>query len=211
MNNKGNSFIIILPAIAAGLLFIFLFAFLRINIFISLIVSIVIFIIFTIVLSMPSKKKESKITASLNNDVKANLELSKTYLRKLTQFTVKIEDKKLVEELKAIISDFDKIIKIVSENPIKYKRANKYLNYYPDSTIKILEQYDKIENDRLKGAEAVNFMKNVSSLFSQIKDAYDVGLNDLYSDDILDSSAELKVLESDLNSQLGSFKSDFNL
>ncbi len=211
MKDKGNSFMVVLPSIAAGLLFIFLFAFLKINILIALILSLVVFGIFTFILYIPSKKKDPTISIALSNDVKANLDVTKTYLKKLNQFTFRLENKKLVDELKIIILDLDKMIKVVSDNPRKYKRANKYLNYYPETTIKILEQYDKIEDNRLQGSEAVSFMRKVEGLILQIRNAYEKGLNDLYSDDIQDSSVELKVLESDLNSQIGDFKSDFNL
>lgn len=206
-----NTLVVILPAIAAGVLFVFLFAILRVSILTALIISIIAFIIFTIILRIPSKNKDTRVNVALSNDVKSNLENSKTYMKRLNQFVYRIENKKITDELKIILADMDKIIKIVNENPLKYKKANKYLNYYPDTTIKILEQYDKIEDNRLKGSEAVNFMNKVEDIILQIRNAYETGLNNLYSDDIQDSSVELKVLESDLNSQIGHFKSDFNL
>lgn|GEM_PF-6616990 len=206
-----STLIVILPAVAAGILFIFLFAILKVYILTALVISIIVLIVFAIILFKPSKNKNTKINTNLRIDVKSNLENSKIYLKRLNQLVLRLENKNMTQRLKIIISDMDRIIKLVSENPLKYKRANKYLNYYPETTIKILEQYDKIEDNRLKGSEAVNFMGKVEDLILQIKNAYERGLNDLYSDDILDSSVELKVLESDLNSQIGDFKSDFNL
>ncbi len=211
MKEKSNTFTMILPALAAGLLFIFCFAFLRLKLIISLIISVIVLIVFTLILYIPSKKKIPGVSTSYGNQIKNNLDNAKVLTRKLTQFNFRIENKKITEDLKIIVSNIEKIIKIVEENPLKYKRASKYLNYYPETTIKILDQYDRIENDRLQGSEALNFMKKVEVLVSRIKSAYDTGLNDLYSDDILDSSADLKVLESDLNNQIGSFKNDFNL
>ena len=211
MKDNGSTLIVILPAVAGGILFIFLFAVLKLHILIALVISIIALIVFMIILFRPPKSKVKKTGTLLAIDMKSILENSKAHLKRLNQLALRLENKKMVEQLKIIIADMDKMIKLVSENPSKYKKANKYLNYYPETMIKILEQYDEIEDNRLKGSEAVNFIRKVEDLILQIRNAYERGLNDLYSDDILDSSVELKVLESDVNSQIGDFKSDFNL
>lgn len=121
-----------------------------------------------------------------------------------------LEDRQLVENVKQICDTSNKIIDALSKNPNKLNQANNFLNYYLPVTIKILQRYDEIENQRLNSEESDKFMKSVRDMTEKIVDAFKVQLNNMYQSEMIDTDAELKVFEQMLKSDgfLGDIKID---
>ena len=74
------------------------------------------------------------------------------------------------------------------------------MNYYLPVTIKILERYDEIENQKLNTTETKKFMNSVEDMISKIKQAFEEQLSNIYQTEMIDTDAELKVFESMLKS-----------
>lgn len=121
-----------------------------------------------------------------------------------------LEDRQLVENVKQICDTSNKIIDTLSKNPNKLNQANNFLNYYLPVTIKILQRYDEIENQKLNSEESEKFMKSVRDMIDKIVDAFKVQLNNMYQSEMIDTDAELKVFEQMLKSDgfLGDIKID---
>lgn len=121
-----------------------------------------------------------------------------------------LEDRHLVENVKQICDTSNKIIDALSKNPNKLNQANNFLNYYLPVTIKILQRYDEIENQKLNSEESEKFMKSVRDMIDKIVDAFKVQLNNMYQSEMIDTDAELKVFEQMLKSDgfLGDIKID---
>ena len=67
-------------------------------------------------------------------------------------------------------------------------------------TIKILERYDEIENQKLATKESKKFMASVEDMIEKIKTAFEEQLSNIYQTEMIDTNAELKVFESMLKS-----------
>ena len=63
-------------------------------------------------------------------------------------------------------------------------------------TLKILERYDEIENQKLNTESTKKFMSSVQNMIEKIKDAFEKQLSSIYQEEIVDTDAELKVFES---------------
>ena len=111
-----------------------------------------------------------------------------------------IDDKEIQENLKEINSSVDNIIKTVSENPHKVKRINNFFTYYLPLTIKIIDRYDEVENNKLSSKDSKKFMKSTNEMVIEINEAFKKILNKLYESEIIDTDAEMKVLNSLLKS-----------
>ena len=88
-------------------------------------------------------------------------------------------------------------------------QVNNFINYYLPVTIKILQRYDEIENQKLNSEESQKFMKSVRDMIAKIKDAFHEQLNNMYQAEIIDTDAELKVFEEMLKSD--GFLGDINI
>ena len=61
-----------------------------------------------------------------------------------------------------------------------------FLNYYLPVTLKILERYDEIENQKLNTDSAKKFMASVEEMVEKIKDAFEKQLSNIYQEEIVD-------------------------
>lgn len=123
----------------------------------------------------------------------------------------KIEDKELQDDIREIYRIADKIIDTISKNPTKQKKANNFFQYYLPVTLKILQKYDEIENQRLESAEGKEFMKNTKNMIRTIKKSFNEQLSNLYQADMIDTDADMKVFKTMLKTDGYSEIEDFNI
>ena len=145
-----------------------------------------------------------KTTIDISNDIslgdKTTLNEAKELIKKMNDVIYKLEDKELVDNAKQIYLTSTKIIETIEKKPNKLKSARNFLNYYLPVTLKILERYDEIENQKLTTDSAKKFMDQVEEMIEKIKDAFEKQLSSIYQEEIVDTDAELKVFESMLKS-----------
>ena len=147
-------------------------------------------------------KDRTKIDLSddISENDKESLKKAKDMIIKLRDISTRLESTELVKNTKAICNTSDKIINTVIEKPEKIKKIRNFLNYYLPVTIKILERYDEIENQKLNTTETKKFMNSVEGMISKIKQAFEEQLSNIYQTEMIDTDAELKVFESMLKS-----------
>ncbi len=158
------------------------------------------------------KEKKSDLSFSYNpaNNYEI-LKQAKENTDKLRAITKQLESVELVKNIKDICSTSDKIIDTLSKKPEKLKQANNFLNYYLPVTIKILERYDEIENQKLSSLEGAKFMNSIQRMIEKIKTAFETQLSNLYQSDMIDTDAEIKVFESMLKMDGFMDEKDFNI
>lgn len=157
-----------------------------------------------------SDKKEKGLTVGTENLYEI-LNDAKTKNAELKEISRKLEDKNLIKNVQDIYNCSGKIIDTISKNPAKLGQAQNFLNYYLPVTIKILNKYDEIENQRLTSSESKKFMENTRNMVEKIKAAFDVQLSNLYQSDMLDTDAEIKVFETMLKTDGFTEIGDFNI
>lgn len=112
----------------------------------------------------------------------------------------KIEDITIRDNLKDISSSISKIIKAIEKNPEKIKKLKNFFDYYLPVTVKIVDRYDEIENQKLSSKEIKKLNESTSKTINEISGVFKKFLSNLYEDDILDMNVEMKVLNTMLKS-----------
>ena len=128
------------------------------------------------------------------------LQESEKNVTKLKQMKDKIQNTDIRGKIININKTTDKIIKVLHKKPDKISSASKFLNYYLLVTIKILERYDEIEEQKLNSLSSRDFENKVNQMISNIEIAFDNQLNNLYNEEFIDTNAEIKVFEAMLKS-----------
>lgn len=155
-------------------------------------------------------KDRSKIDYSTKNtNLYEILKNAKSQTTQIFDISKKLEDRELIANVQDICNTSNKIIDTLSKNPGKLSQVNNFINYYLPVTIKILQRYDEIENQRLNSEESQKFMKSVRDMIAKIKEAFHEQLNNMYQAEIIDTDAELKVFEEMLKSD--GFLGDINI
>lgn len=159
-------------------------------------------------------EKKNKLVMFANNQKQSlydTLKEAKDMTSQIGKLSKQLEDAKLVENVNEICITSNRIIDALSKNPNKLAQANNFLKYYLPVTIKILNRYDEIENQRLNSKESQKFMKSVQDMTEKIKEAFKEQLNNMYQTEIIDTDAEIKVFESMLKSDGFIDEIDFNI
>ena len=107
----------------------------------------------------------------------------------------KIENSGIQSNISQICETSDKILLSLKEKPKKMKQVRKFVDYYLPFTLKILDQYDRVENQSLTSQESIDFMERVERMLGRVKMACEAQLNNMYDLDIIDTNADIKVFE----------------
>ena len=154
-------------------------------------------------------KKEIIGTFDMTNNVSEEVSKARRINTQIAAMINKIDDQDLRKQIKEIIETSTKIIDAVETNPEKFDKAKNFFGYYLPVTLKIIREYDNIENQRLNNQEVNKFMKSAESMISKINKSFKIQLSNLYQSNIIDTDAEMKVFDSMLDldgfNELGDF------
>lgn len=140
---------------------------------------------------------EEKLTLKDTNRSLYNmLETAKKQNKHILDMIPMIEDVTLRKQLNSIHESVSKIISTISKKPEKAKQVNNFFDYYLPITIKLIDRYDEIEDQKLSSAESKKFFESTNKMIHEIDKAYEKILADLYRKDIVDMDAEMKVFDS---------------
>lgn len=124
------------------------------------------------------------------------LEKAKKQNKHIVEMIPSIEDETVRKDLNEIHDSVTKIIDTISKNPKKLKKTNNFFDYYLPVTIKLIDRYDEIENQKLSSAESKKFFQSTNKMIGEINKSYKNILAELYKSDIVDMDAEMKVFDS---------------
>jgi 5-bromo-4-chloroindolyl phosphate hydrolysis protein len=113
----------------------------------------------------------------------------------LRQTAAKISNPVVQFKVRQIADIADKIVDDIRRDPGDVKAARPFLNYYLDSTVKILESYADLASKKVVDKDVLLSMKRVEALLDSIKLAFNKQLAKLLENDMLDLDTEISVLE----------------
>ncbi len=135
-----------------------------------------------------------------NPNLFTTLENAKKQNKHILEMIPKIEDKNIQANLKEINDTVNKIIKTIEKNPDREKKIKNFFDYYLPVTVKLVDRFDEIENQKISSTSIEKFYESTSKTISEINDVFKKFLNNLYESDMLDTNVEIKVLNSMLKS-----------
>ena len=124
------------------------------------------------------------------------LELAKNQNKHILEMILKIENEDLRKDLNEINSTIAKIITTIEKNPEKVKKLKNFFDYYLPVTVKHVDRYDEIENQKINSEEEKNFNTTTEKTIKEINGVFKQFLNILYQSDMNDTNVEIKVLNS---------------
>lgn len=122
--------------------------------------------------------------------------LAESTLRHIREINDDIDNPDLSAKLDRIQELTAKIFRLLDEDPEKAADLRSFMNYYLPQTLKILENYAKLEEQDVDGDNIRETKEKIEGMMDKIVDGYEAQLDKLFADDALDISADLKVMES---------------
>lgn len=122
-----------------------------------------------------------------------------------------IENPELSEKIDHIEQLTAKIFLLLDERPEKSGDLRSFMNFYLPQTLKILENYATLEAQGIEGDNIAEAKQKIEHMMDKVVDGYESQLDKLFADDVLDISADLKVMESMLEKDGLTLDTDFKL
>ncbi len=116
-------------------------------------------------------------------------------LRNIRSNTRLISDNAVAEKVQTICKTGLEIFDYIEKNPDDINKARQFINYYLDTTEKIVLQYVELSSKKNPGEDVLNTLKKVEDVLDSILKTYDKQLKNLLEDDLLDLNTEIQVLE----------------
>lgn len=117
-------------------------------------------------------------------------------LKHIRQINDDIDNPELSRKIDRIEELTAKIFRLLEARPEKAGELKSFMNYYLPQTLKILENYAKLEEQDVDGENIRETKQKIEGMMDKIVDGYEAQLDKLFEDDALDISADLKVMES---------------
>ena len=124
------------------------------------------------------------------------------HIAKIKQLNDYISDRAVSNELSEIEKNIYKIQRQLKDENISAKRISQleeFFDYYMPLIIKILNSYRRIETNELTGKNATETKKEIFSILPLIKKAFEKELDNMFTDEMLDITTDIKALESMLS------------
>ena len=93
------------------------------------------------------------------------------------------------------------IVETVEATPAKAKQVRRFANYYLPDAVNVLQQYDKLAKQGVRGENAASIRAEVEHNAASIATAFENQLDALYAAESMDLSADLTVLQNMLKGQ----------
>lgn len=106
-----------------------------------------------------------------------------------------IEDGEISQRIDRIEQTTGKIFDYLLEHPEKKSLVRRFLDYYLPTTIKLLNQYDRMDSLGVSGENIDQTKAKIRTMLDTVCSAFDKQLDSLFQDDSMDVSADITVLE----------------
>ena len=121
------------------------------------------------------------------------------YISKMRAANDAIAEPEISAKIDRVADICDKIFAHISENPQKIPQIRRFMNYYLPTITKLLESYDVLEKQEINGGNISRSMSEINHIMDIVEPAFKKQLDNLFSTEALDISADVTVLESLLN------------
>jgi 5-bromo-4-chloroindolyl phosphate hydrolysis protein len=129
-------------------------------------------------------------------------------IEEMRRLNVAIEDEKISAQIDALENISRNIFNYIINNPKKAPDIKKFMNYYLPTTIKLLKSFSTMASQGVRGKNIDETMLRIKKIMETIVKAFENQLDHLFSDEALDISTDIVVLEGML-AQEGLGGSDF--
>lgn len=88
-----------------------------------------------------------------------------------------------------------KIFAFQEQHPDRAGELRSFMNYYLPQTLKLLETYARLEAQGVEGENIAETKRKISAMLDKLADGYERQLDKLFSADVIDITADIRVME----------------
>lgn len=145
----------------------------------------------------PVKKPEAINTG--NTELDEVLTMAMKYMNKLAVLDASITAGEIDNTVQELVVVCKQMFDYIKKTPKKIPQIRTFLNYYLPTTIDLLENYDELSRQPVKGDNIKSAMKKIEDSMQAILKAFQKELDNLYQDKALNIEVDIEVLQNVMN------------
>ena len=146
-------------------------------------------------------KQEEKPSETGNPEVDKIINEGRQYLKKLRAANDAIPEETLSEDIDRMEKASADIFRFVADHPEKAPQIRKFMNYYLPTTLKLLNSYQRLSAQSVRGENITSTMFNIAGMMHTVANAFEKQLDSLFTDEAMDVSADISVFETILKQE----------
>ena len=112
-----------------------------------------------------------------------------------------INDRELATQLRRLQRTAKDLLSHLEKNPSRIAMAYKFIDYYQDRAVKIVKQYQELEETHLTTDKVQDLKQRMKQTLAALDEAYQDQFEHILNDQIISADAEIKVMEQQLNAE----------
>lgn len=157
----------------------------------------------------PEPQPEPEPAEKLPPELQSVIYQGKRAIADIRRLNDEIPDERISAQIDLIERLTAQIFDCVRKNPKKLSQIRQFLNYYLPTTIKLMEQYVTLQNQSLKTENITEGMQKIEDLLDKVIIAFQRQLDALFEADVVDITADIRVMEQMMASEGLTNKKDF--
>jgi 5-bromo-4-chloroindolyl phosphate hydrolysis protein len=149
----------------------------------------------------PTQEKTTPIKSTGDPEVDKIIEEGQDYLKKLRKSNDEIPDERMSDCIERIENASSGIFQYIAEKPEKAPQIRKFMNYYLPTTMKLLESYQRLDQQNVKGETISAAMEDIDRMLYTVAGAFEKQLDSLFSEEAMDISTDISVFETMLQQE----------
>ena len=157
----------------------------------------------------PEPQPEPEPEEKLPPELQSVIYQGKRAIADIRRLNDEIPDERMSAQIDLIERLTAQIFDCVRKKPEKLSQIRQFLNYYLPTTIKLMEQYVTLQNQSLKTKNITEGMQKIEDLLDKVIIAFQRQLDALFEADVVDITADIRVMEQMMASEGLTNKKDF--
>ena len=158
-----------------------------------------------------SKTEAKPVKKSYGPDIDPIIEEGNRALSEMGRLYLSIKDPDVRIKINELMRITDKITQDAIEDPSDIPQIKKFMNYYLPTTIKLLNAYDRMSAQGIKGENLDKSMNSINEMLDAAIEAYKKRLDSLFENQALDIETDIKVMNTMLAREGLSGAKDFDI
>jgi len=146
----------------------------------------------------------------LDAEVQEIVKLGDSYLHKIKASNEAISDVEVSNKIYRMEILVDRIFTRIKEAPDQVPDVRRLMDYYLPTTVKLLDAYEVLDSQPIKGANIINSKKEIEQTLDTLNIAFEKLLDSMFQSKAMDLSTDISVLQTML-AQEGLTKKDFDV
>ena len=157
----------------------------------------------------PEPQPEPEPEEKLPPELQSVIYQGKRAIADIRRLNDEIPDERISAQIDLIERLTAQIFDCVRKNPKKLSQIRQFLNYYLPTTIKLMEQDVTLQIQSLKTENITEGMQKIEDLLDKVIIAFQRQLDALFEADVVDITADIRVMEQMMASEGLTNKKDF--